>query len=167
MFPIVWCCAILGSAWSSCSKPWIDSVALDGRRHRSTYESFLVQPLQKRYIVQVRGWLLWPGVTLMFVDSIVNLIISVSWTSVCVMPENIARKMRFWRIKEPRGDSLSLLKESFLSEENTTTDSGDVASSAEANVSVTSSSASMTDLDAGLIQVFKSSCLFALVACSV
>lgn len=53
----------------------------------------------------VRGWLLWPGVTLMLVDSIVTLCLSVPWSS--MMPCIKSREPRFLHLEHAGPDGHS------------------------------------------------------------
>jgi hypothetical protein len=104
-------------------------------------------PLQESQTCQVRGWLLWPGVTLMFVDSMVNLLITVSWKN--LLPQSVMLKVCFWRTKAQREDRLSLLRESLVAEEKMNTPESEEVM----NPAVEASNESLADIDAKLQQV--------------
>lgn len=91
----------------------------------------------------VRGWLLWPGVTLMLVDSIVTLCLSVPWSS--LVPCVISR--------EPRFSHLELVSESERRAVSLC-----ACASAEATALSASDEPSLADIDASLEQVSSQAC---------
>jgi hypothetical protein len=147
----VWRHTVLGHHRAHRSKCRSYRVAVNGNRHWSR------SPVYKHcdtpsYSIQVRGWLLWPGVTLMFVDSMVNLLISVSWKS--MLPQSVAYKLSsFWRPTAQREDRLSLLRESLVAEHSESEhDTAAIVDSAAAAAAAISSE-TFADVDARLVHV--------------